>query len=211
MTTSANQTIVKDITANPAPLGLMGFGTTTILLSLHNAGHVPLGAAILAMGIFFGGLAQLIAGLMEWKKGNTFGMTVFASFGFFWLIIVTVILAPTIGLTSAAETPQAMTWLFFIWGIFSAYMTVGTIGNNRVTQLSFISLTAVLFLLSGAEAFSSSELKILAGYLGILAGVSAIYSAMAIVLNEALGGAVVPTFPVSKDRKTSKPESGTPE
>lgn len=70
-------------TANPAPLGLMGFGMTTILLNLHNAGVIELGSMILAMGLFYGGLAQVIAGIMEWKQGNTFGTVAFTSYGFF--------------------------------------------------------------------------------------------------------------------------------
>lgn len=61
--------------ANPAPLGLMGFGMTTILLNIHNAGFFPISAMILAMGLCYGGLAQIIAGIMEYKRGNTFGVT----------------------------------------------------------------------------------------------------------------------------------------
>jgi|ADurb_Met_01_Slu_FD_contig_41_812506_length_1496_multi_3_in_0_out_0_2 hypothetical protein len=194
--TSAN--IMKDITADPAPLGLMGFGMTTVMLSLHNAGLIPLGAAILSMGIFFGGLAQFIAGLMEWKRGNTFGMTVFASFGLFWIIIVTVILAPTIGLASQ-ESAEAMAVLFLLWGLYSAYLSVGTIGTNRVTQAIFVSLTATLLLLSASEALASDNVKVAAGALGVLAGAMAIYSAMAHVLNEALGRDMVPLFKVNKE------------
>ena len=74
---------VESISANPAPLGLLGFGMTTVLLNLHNAGFIPLGAMILAMGIFYGGIAQIIAGILEWKKNNTFGMTAFISYGLF--------------------------------------------------------------------------------------------------------------------------------
>ena len=86
--TTERVTIAKDLTGNPAPLGLMGFGMTTILLNLHNAGLIGLTAAIMAMGMFFGGLAQVMTGLMEWKKGNTFGTTAFTSYGFFWLALV---------------------------------------------------------------------------------------------------------------------------
>ena len=78
----------------------MGFGLTTILLSLANAGYFAAGAAIFTMGLFFGGAAQIIAGLMEYKKGNTFGMTVFCSFWFFWVVVITTILAPTLGLVT---------------------------------------------------------------------------------------------------------------
>ena len=74
---------IRDTTSNPAPLGLMGFGMTTVLLNMHNAGWFGLGSMILAMGLFYGGLAQIIAGIMEWKKGNTFGTTAFTSYGLF--------------------------------------------------------------------------------------------------------------------------------
>jgi hypothetical protein len=81
-------TEIKDTTANPAPLGLMGFGMTTVLLNLHNAGLFTLGTMILAMGICYSGLAQVFAGIMEWKKGNTFGTVAFSSYGLFWLSLV---------------------------------------------------------------------------------------------------------------------------
>ena len=86
-----------DITSNPAPLGLMGFGMTTVLLNLHNAGFFGLGSTILAMGIFYGGLAQVIAGIMEWKKGNTFGTTAFIFYRFFWLTLVALMVMPKWG------------------------------------------------------------------------------------------------------------------
>jgi len=74
-------TKIKDTTANPAPLGLLGFGLTTVLLNIHNAGFYGLNTMILGMGICYGGIAQIIAGIMEWKKGNTFGATAFTSYG----------------------------------------------------------------------------------------------------------------------------------
>ena len=80
-------TQIKDATANPAPLGLLGFGMTTVLLNIHNAGYFELNTMILAMGIFYGGIGQVIAGIMEWKKGNTFACTAFCSYGLFWLTL----------------------------------------------------------------------------------------------------------------------------
>lgn len=74
---------ISEMTANPSPLGLLGFGMTTVLLNIHNAGFIPMSAMILAMGIFYGGIGQVIAGIMEWKKNNTFGTTAFTSYGFF--------------------------------------------------------------------------------------------------------------------------------
>jgi len=81
-------TQIKDTTANPAPLGLAAFGMMTVLLNLHNAGAYGLGSMVLGMGICYGGMAQVIAGIMEWKKGNTFGTTAFCSYGLFWLSFV---------------------------------------------------------------------------------------------------------------------------
>src|SRR3982751_5599878 len=90
-------TQIKDITGNPAPLGLLGFGMTTVLLNLHNAGFYELNTMILAMGICYGGAAQVIAGIMEWRKGNTFATTAFVSYGFFWLSLVTMIVFTKLG------------------------------------------------------------------------------------------------------------------
>src|SRR5207249_7636307 len=104
-------TQLRDTTANPAPLGLLGFGMTTVLLNLHNAGLYELNSMILAMGIFYGGLAQIIAGIMEWKKGNTFATTAFISYGLFWLSLVGLIVLPKIGWASAADSTAMAAYL----------------------------------------------------------------------------------------------------
>jgi len=124
---------VVDNTSNPAPLGLLGFGMTTILLNIHNAGFLPLDAMILAMGIFYGGLAQVIAGIMEWKKNNTFGTTAFTSYGLFWLTLVALIALPKMGIGSA-PTAQAMGCYLFVWGLLTAFLFIGTFKMNRVLQ-----------------------------------------------------------------------------
>src|ERR1041384_8792378 len=90
-------TQLRDTTGNPAPLGLLGFGMTTVLLNLHNAGFYELNSMILAMGICYGGAAQIIAGIMEWRKGNTFATTAFLSYGLFLLSLVTLIILPETG------------------------------------------------------------------------------------------------------------------
>src|SRR5664280_739525 len=117
---------ITDLTANPAPLGLMGFGMTTVLLNLHNAGFYALGGVILSMGIFYGGIAQIVAGIQEWKKGNTFGATAFSSYGFFWLTLVTIFLLPGINDSYkgfALDGPGLAAYLF-LWGIFTLYMFI---------------------------------------------------------------------------------------
>ncbi len=175
---------------NPAPLGLMGFGMTTVLLNIHNAGFFPLGTMILAMGVFYGGLAQVIAGIMEFKKGNTFGMTAFTSYGFFWLTLVGLILFSKWGWMTGA--PKGfLGWYLFLWGVFTFFMWIGTFGKNRALQFVFLSLW-ILFLLLAIEHWGVPSVGHFAGYEGIICGLSAIYLAMAEVINESLGKTVLP-------------------
>jgi succinate-acetate transporter protein len=179
--------------ANPAPLGLMGFGMTTVLLNIHNAGFFPVASMVLAMGIFYGGVAQIIAGIMEFKKGNTFGTTAFTSYGLFWLTLVALWVIPGTNAPNGGATPQAfLGWYLFLWGLFTFFMWFGTFGKNRALQFVFLSLT-ILFALLAARDWTGSELvgKI-AGFEGIVCGLSAIYLAMAEVLNEAKGRTVLP-------------------
>ena len=180
---------ITDTTANPAPLGLLGFGMTTILLNLHNAGYYPLDAMILGMGIFIGGIAQVIAGAMEWKKKNTFGTTAFTLYGFFWLSLVALLVLPKLGLGEAAN-PVSMGFYLSVWGLFTAGMFVGTLKLNRALQVVFLSLTVLFFMLAYADFTGGS--KTLAGYEGLLCGLSAFYAAMAQILNEVYGRKVLP-------------------
>ena len=179
--------------ANPAPLGLMGLGMTTVLLNIHNAGFFPVASMVLAMGIFYGGIAQIIAGIMEFKKGNTFGTTAFTSYGVFWLTLVAIWLLPGLNSPSAAKTPEAyMGWYLFLWGVFTLFMWLGTFRKNRALQFVFLSLTVLFLLLAVRDWTGSAVVGTIAGYEGIVCGLSAIYLAMAEVLNEAHGRTVLP-------------------
>ncbi len=184
-------TNIKDTTANPAPLGLLGFGMTTILLNVHNAGFIPLSSMILAMGIFYGGLAQVIAGIMEWKKNNTFGTTAFTSYGLFWLSLVALLVMPKFGLADAADS-SAMGVYLLMWGIFTFLMFIGTLRISKALQFVFASLTILFLLLALSDFTGSATIATIAGYEGIICGSSAIYTAMAQVLNEVYGKAVLP-------------------
>ena len=172
---------LKDKTSNPAPLGLLGFGMTTVLLNLHNAGFFELGSMILAMGIFYGGLAQIIAGIMEWKKGNTFGTTAFTSYGLFWLTLVWLIVAPKLGIAEATSK-EAMAAYLFMWGLFTFVMFIGTLKLNRALQVVFLSLAILFWLLAIKDLNGSAQLGKIAGYEGIFCGFSAIYAGLAQVL-----------------------------
>ena len=112
---------ITDTTSNPAPLGLAGFALTTILLNLHNAGLYGMYTMILAMGIFYGGLAQVIVGIMEWKKNNTFGTVAFTSYGFFWLSLVGILVMPKMGL-GEAPSKEGMASYLAIWGVFTVFL-----------------------------------------------------------------------------------------
>ncbi|MGA2092280.1 MAG: acetate uptake transporter [Sedimentisphaerales bacterium] len=188
---------VKDKTSNPAPLGLLGFGMTTVLLNLHNAGLFGLGSMILAMGIFYGGFAQIIAGIMEWKKGNTFGTTAFTSYGLFWLTLVWLIVAPKLGIADAT-TKDAMAAYFIIWGLFTFVMFIGTLKLNKALQVVFLSLAILFWLLAARDLSGNATIGLIAGYEGIFCGFSAIYAGLAQVLNECYGRTVWPLGPVKK-------------
>lgn len=191
-----NLTQIKDTTANPAPLGLLGFGLTTVLLNLHNAGFFELNAMILAMGICYGGAAQIIAGIMEWKKGNTFATTAFISYGFFWLSLVALVLLPKINFIQppvAAADEKAMAAYLFLWGLFTAAMFLGTFRLSRALQFVFFTLTILFFLLAyGDYSGAGADFKHFTGYEGIICGVSAIYTGVAQVLNELYGKTILP-------------------
>ena len=186
--------------ANPAPLGLLGFGLTTVLLNLANAGFFSLNSMILAMGLAYGGVAQIIAGAMEFKRGNTFGMVAFSSYGFFWWSIVGLILLPNagFGVVSALSETNAMAAYFFMWGLFTFVMFFGTLKANRAIQFVFMSLAILFFLLTAHALTNNSMLLTITGYEGVICGLSAVYLGLAEVLNEAHGKAFLPIGPMSK-------------
>ena len=183
--------VIKDTIANPAPLGLLAFGTTTVLLNLHNAGIFEMNSMILAMGIFYGGLAQVVAGILEGKKNNTFGLTAFTSYGFFWLTLVGLIVMPKLGWIPAASE-EAMVAYLIVWGIFTGCLFFGTLRISRSLQFVFATLTILFFLLAAGDATGNASLKTFTAYEGILCGASAIYTGVGILLNEIYGKTILP-------------------
>jgi succinate-acetate transporter protein len=195
--------------ANPAPLGLLGFGMTTVLLNLHNAGLFPLDTMILAMGLAYGGLAQVVVGVMEFKKGNTFGTVAFTSYGLFWWSLVALKVLPVVfpnAPTSSGlvdPTSMAMAAYFFIWGLFTFTMFFGTLKTNRALQFVFMSLAILFFMLTIKELtgnptlFGTFTFNNLLGIEGVVCGLSAVYLAFAEVLNEVHKKTVLPICPTS--------------
>ncbi|HUI92596.1 MAG TPA: acetate uptake transporter [Chitinivibrionales bacterium] len=188
---------IRDTTANPAPLGLFGFGMTTILLNIHNAGIYELGSMILAMGIFYGGMAQIIAGIMEWKKKNTFGTVAFTSYGLFWLTLVALLIMPKLGWGEPTSSKGMVSYLT-LWGFFTLLLFLGTLRLNKALQVVFGTLALLFFLLAIGDATGNALVKVFAGWEGMFCGLSAMYAAIAQVLNEVYGKTVLPLGLVKK-------------
>lgn len=175
-------------TANPAPLGLLGFGMTTVLLSLHNMGIMPLDNVTLAMGVFCGGIAQMIAGIMEYRNGNTFGTVAFTLYGVFWLALV----ATRTDLFGAGSGGDTMGAFCLVWGIMTLFMFIGTLGGRASLKFVFLTLTVTFLVLTAADLSGIHTLTTVAGAVGLVCGASAMYTAFAEVLAEQHGRELLP-------------------
>jgi len=176
--------------ANPAPLGLLAFGMTTVLLSLHNLGLFPADSAIMSMGIFYGGLAQIVAGIFEFKKGNTFGATAFTSYGLFWLTFVTITTGIIPGVSPADGVSLGA--YFALWGVLTFFLFLGTLKGNKATMTVFLTLTILFFVVSAKELSGIADIAYVAGIVGFICGGSAMYTASAEVINEQHGRCILP-------------------
>lgn len=186
--------------ANPAPLGLIGFGLTTVILSLVNAGVLPSAgeSVVIPLALAYGGLIQLIAGIFEFKSGNTFGMVAFLSYGAFWWWFALLLLFAGNGLLNlkGADTTIAATLL--AWGVFTMYMWVSTFRLNRALWLVFLTLWVTFYLLGLGALFHVSGLSHAGGWVGIACGSLAAYTSFALVTNATAGKSVLPVGPFNK-------------
>lgn len=181
---------IQSTIANPSPLGLLGFGMTTVLLNLHNADLIPLSIVILSMGFALGGSCQIIAGIMEFMKNNVFGATAFTAYGFFWLSLILIWTNPTGSMAVADD--KSMGFYLLLWGIFTAFMFIGTLKHNRGIQFVFLTLAILFFLLSVGDFAGSTAIKHAAGWIGILCGASAVYNSVAQIINNEYGKVILP-------------------
>jgi uncharacterized protein len=186
-----NDIFLTDNTANPAPLGLCAFGMTTLLLSIHNIGLTTLSSPILAMTIFYGGLAQVIAGIMEWKKNNTFGLVTFGSFGFFWISFATILMLPVLGLAKAPGPAEFAAFLG-VWGIFAFGLFICTIKMHKILMITLLAVVLLVILLIAAQLTGNPLILQLGGAMGIIAGGLALYIGIGQLVNEIHGAKVFP-------------------
>ncbi|WP_439185728.1 acetate uptake transporter [Carboxylicivirga taeanensis] len=186
-----NVFIAKDVTTNPAPLGLTGFGLTTMLLNLHNAGLFGLDTMIMGMGIMMGGLIQILVGMLEWKKNNMFGMMAFSSYGAFWISLVFIWIFPKMGL-GEAPSPIAMGYYLTVWGIFTFGLWIATLKMSK-TMVWLFGTVVVLFALLALANFTGSHLiHTIAGIEGVICGASALYIAIGTLLVDVYGKQILP-------------------
>ncbi len=170
--------------ADPGPLGLAGFGITTCILSLINAGVLSAGAmgVVLGLAVAYGGVTQLLAGMWEFRKGNTFGATAFSSYGAFWIAFYFIV---------KAEPSAGVPWFLLFFGILTFYLWIGSFYLNRAVFLVFLFLTVTFFLLAFGD-FGVAGLSKIGGWVGELTGLTALYASAAVVINATAGKTVLP-------------------
>jgi len=187
-----NPTIIVDKTANAAPLGFTGLGLAAVLLSLSYIGIYPVESMIVSMAIFLGGFAQVFAGIMCWKKGDVFAGTAFSAFGLFWFSLAGLLIMPAIG-WAEASSGTAMAAYLFIWGVYTFVMLIVTMKIGiRALQFVFVTLFLLFILLAVVNATGSTGLLVIAGYVGLIMGLGALYTALGMVMNEIHGKTIIP-------------------
>jgi succinate-acetate transporter protein len=180
--------------ANPAALGLVGFGLTTVLLSLINAGILPKGGegVVLPLALAYGGLIQIIAGLFEFQVKNTFGMTAFLSYGAFWWWFALLLLFAGNKIIDISAAGPTIGVALMLWGVLTLYLWISTFKLSRILFAIFLTLWVTFFLLGLGAALHMPMLSTLGGYLGLVCGTLAMYGSFAIVTNTTFGREVLP-------------------
>ena len=175
-------TDIKDKTANPTPLGFTGLGLSAVLLSLSYIGLYPVNSMIVSMAIFLEGFAQVFAGIMAWKKGSVFGGTAFCAFGLFWFSFAGLLLLPGTGLIGAPD-PISVAAYLFLWGVYTFVLLIATLKlDSKAIMFIFLTLFLLFILLAIVNATGNTGLLLIAGYVGLIMGLAALYTALAIVL-----------------------------
>jgi len=191
----------QPLTADPAPLGLAAFALTTFMLSLFNAGLLDEAGqpVVFGLALAYGGLAQLLAGMWEFRTGNTFGATAFTSYGAFWIsfFVLEVFFADEI---PASDMPIYLGWFLIAWGVFTTYMYIASFKVTGAVNVVFLLLAATLYLLGLGDLAGAETITRIGGFVGIATAVAAWYASFAIVTNETLRQKVLPVKELENDR-----------
>ncbi|MGC9292867.1 MAG: acetate uptake transporter [Acidobacteriaceae bacterium] len=184
----------KPVFANPAPLGLIGFGFTTVILSLINAGVLPKGGepVVLPLAFAYGGLIQMIAGMMEFRTGNTFGTVAFLSYGAFWWWFSLLILLGSHGVLDLTQAGSTIAVTLIVWGVFTFYMWVATFRLSKALWWVFLTLWVTFFLLGFGDLLGLHGVARSGGWMGLICGLLAMYTSFALVTNSTFGKTVLP-------------------
>lgn len=180
--------------ANPAPLGLVGFGLTTVILSLVNAGVLPKGGepVVIPLALAFGGLIQIIAGCMEFRTGNTFGTVAFLSYGAFWWWFALLVMLGGHGVLDLSGAGSTIAVTLIMWGVFTLYMWIATFRLSKALWWVFLTLWVTFFLLGFGDLLAMPGVKTAGGWLGVVCGLLAMYTSFALVTNTSFGKTVLP-------------------
>ena len=184
----------KSVCANPAPLGLIAFGLTTVILSLINAGLLPKGGepVVLPLAFALGGLIQMMAGLMEFRAANTFGTVAFLSYGAFWWWFALLVLLGGHGVLDLSQAGSTIAVTLIAWGVFTLYMWIATFRLAKALWCVFLTLWITFFLLGFGDLLGAHNLSIAGGWMGLLCGLLAMYTSFALVTNSTFGKPVLP-------------------
>lgn len=185
--------------ADPGPLGLAGFAMTTFVLSMFNAKLVGAGGepVVLGLALAYGGIAQLLAGMWEFRTGNTFGAVAFSSYGAFWISFwaLGVFYAPKI---PAADVGHAVGLYLWAWAIFTTYMFVASLRTTGAVAMVFFLLAITFILLGAGRSGAHDNLVKWGGYVGLATAAVAWYASFAVVTNSTFGRTVLPVMPLSR-------------
>jgi uncharacterized protein len=185
--------------ADPGPLGLAAFAMTTFVLSMFNAKLVSSAGepVVLGLALAYGGIAQLLAGMWEFRTGNTFGAVAFSSFGAFWISFwaLSVFYAPKI---PAADAGHAVGLYLWAWAIFTTYMFVASLRTTGAVALVFFLLAITFILLGAGNSGNHTNLVKWGGYIGLATAAAAWYASFAAVTNSTFGRTVLPVVPLSR-------------
>lgn len=201
-TSGADASAASPAVADPGPLGLAAFAMTTFVLSVFNSNIISdakLEAVVLPLALFYGGIAQFAAGMWEFRKGNTFGATAFASFGAFWLSFAAYAKFVKPGLPPATEYKAAGLFLLG-WAIFTAYMFLASLRVSGAVAAVFGTLTATFVLLTIGELAQNTNITHAGGIVGLVTAACAWYASFATVANDTWKRTMLPTFPARARR-----------